>query len=335
MTTSPLEPTGSAGSCRIAAMTPPAPGGVSILQLSGDVIPILERLTGRSQWTVGDLRLCDLAGIDRGLVSMPAPDIAQLMPHGGTRIRQRLLDAAEAAGACQDRTVSAISPAELYPEARDDVEAAALKTMTRAASPLAIDLLLQQSERWAECTDWNEEDTERSQRLARLIDPPDVVVIGPANIGKSSLLNTLAGRDVAIAIDQAGTTRDHVSGLVELGGLVVRWHDTPGQRTSDDTIEQEAIEQAAGLIQQADMLISTRDPGTSWHDGAHDPDLKLSLRCDLGLCRDADLCVSSVTGEGLIELVECVREHLVPMADLGSTRPWRFPGLDTPDSNNA
>ena len=67
---------------------------------------------------------------------------------------------------------------------------------------------------------------------------------------------------------------------------------------------------------------------STWIETEREPNLRLSLRSDLGLCRDADVCVSAHTGEGLIELVECVREHLVPIADLGSTRPWRFPGLD-------
>ena len=317
--------------CRVAALTPPAPGAVSILQLHGDIDPVLQSITGRSQWTVGEIRLCDLAGIDRGLVSIPAADTAQVMPHGGIRIRQRLLEAITRSGASLD---TSMTPAELFPEARDLIEASAMQVMTQAASPLAIDLLLQQSERWADCVKWTEQDESRSKRLNRLIEPPNVVICGPANIGKSSLLNTLAGRDVAIAVDQPGTTRDYVSGLVELGGLTVRWHDTPGQRDTGDQIERDAIERSDRLITEADMLISTRDMGSKWHTLERQPDLLLSLRCDLGLCQDADVCVSSVTGEGLIELVECVREHLVPIADLGSTRPWRFPGLEVPGALN-
>ncbi len=52
----------------------------------------------------------------------------------------------------------------------------------------------------------------RDRVLRRLIDPPLVVAIGPPNIGKSSLLNALAGRSVALVADEAGTTRDHVGG---------------------------------------------------------------------------------------------------------------------------
>ncbi|MEE2907229.1 MAG: GTPase [Planctomycetota bacterium] len=327
----PTEEPQATPSCRVAALTPATPGAVSILQLQGDVFPVLSSLTGQSDWQVGQLRLCDLGGIDRGLVAIPTQHTAQVMPHGGIRIRQRLLEIMTAKGAVIDPTMP---PTDVFPEARDAIEASAMMLISKAASPLAIDLLLDQSPRWADCEQWTDEDEARSQRLNRLIDPPNVVVFGPANIGKSSLLNTLAGRDVAIAIDQPGTTRDYVSGLVELGGLVIRWHDTPGQRETGDVIERDALERSERLFSEADMLISTRDAQSDWHELHHEPDLRLSLRSDLGLCPDADVCVSSVTGEGLIELVECVREHLVPVADLGSTRPWRFPGLEVPGSLN-
>ena len=313
------------GPCRAAVMTAPETGAVSIIQLSGDIKPILKRITGHGKWPVGTLRLSNLAGIDKGLVSIPTEDCAQLMPHGGLRICQRLLAELKMAGASTDAD---LTPEAMFPEARNAIEAAALKLISTAASPLAIDLLLQQPERWADCESWTAEDDTRSRRLDRLLMPPSVVMLGPPNIGKSSLLNLMTGRDVAITMDEPGTTRDYVSALIELGGLVVRWHDTPGHRTSDDAIEMDALSRTEQLIETADMLILARDATSAWIETDREPDLRLSLRSDLGLCRDADVCVSAHTGEGLVELVECVREHLVPMSDLGSTRPWRFPGLE-------
>ncbi|MCH2133778.1 MAG: 50S ribosome-binding GTPase [Phycisphaerales bacterium] len=311
--------------CRAAAMTPPAPGAISILQLHGDVHPILQSLTGKDNWSPGDLRLCDLAGIDRGLVSVISSNTAQVMPHGGVRIRQRLMGELESLGVQVDST---LEPSAAYPEAIDPIEAAALAVMADAASPLALDLLMRQSERWSALDEWTEADDARSLRLNRLLVPPRVVVVGPANVGKSSLMNALAGREVAITLDRPGTTRDFVAWPIELGGLVVHWHDTPGRRASDDPIEQDAIELSARLLETADMVISVADPMSDWL--TPDADLRLGLKCDLGLRPDADVCVSAHTGEGIIELVECVREHLVPAADLASTRPWRFPGLPTP-----
>lgn len=313
------------GSCRVAMLTAPESGAVSIIQLTGDITPVLTSITGHSNWPEGTLRLSNLGGIDQGLVSIPSDGCAQLMPHGGLRIRQRLLTALEDAGAVHDADMA---PEAMFPEARNAIEAIALKTISEASSPLAIDLLLRQPERWADCESWTREDEDRSKRLNRLLLPPSIVVLGPPNIGKSSLMNLMTGRDVAITMDEPGTTRDYVSALIELGGLVARWHDTPGHRSSEDTIEMDALSRTEQLVEEADMLISARDATTSWLETDREPDLRLSLRSDLGLCRDADVCVSAHTGEGMIELVECVREHLVPASDLGSTRPWRFPGLE-------
>ena len=65
----------------------------------------------------------------------------------------------------------------------------------------------------------SEEDLARSRRLNRLIEPPLVVVVGAANVGKSTLGNALVGRSMSIATDLPGSTRDYTSGRVELAGV--------------------------------------------------------------------------------------------------------------------
>ena len=104
--------------CRAVAVTPATPGAVTILQLHGDVEPILQAVTGQDTWAPGDLRLCDLGRIDEGLVSMLSPVSAQMMPHGGVRIRQRLLEHLATLGVDVD---SGLNPAELYPESADGI----------------------------------------------------------------------------------------------------------------------------------------------------------------------------------------------------------------------
>ena len=84
----------------------------------------------------------------------------------------------------------------------------------------------------------------RDLRLRRLITPARVVVTGPTNAGKSTLLNALAGRAVAIAHHTPGTTRDAVAARIDLAGLVVDWFDTPGVRPDMDPIERAAAELA-------------------------------------------------------------------------------------------
>ena len=74
-----------------------------------------------------------------------------------------------------------------------------------------------------------------------------VVVAGPPNAGKSSLINAIVGEDRVIVTDIPGTTRDHIEVPVSLGGVPLRLTDTAGLRDTDDRIEAIGIERAAGL----------------------------------------------------------------------------------------
>ena len=78
-----------------------------------------------------------------------------------------------------------------------------------------------------------------------------VTVVGYTNAGKSTLSNTLLGRDASIVSPEAGTTRDAVSARIDLAGLVVEWFDLPGVRATHDSIERDAIGLAQGLLRDA------------------------------------------------------------------------------------
>ena len=86
-----------------------------------------------------------------------------------------------------------------------------------------------------------------------------VSLLGPVNAGKSTLLNRLAGRDVAIVSDQAGTTRDVVSVRIDLDGMPVTLLDTAGVRQTADEIEAEGVRRALDAAQQADAAILVLD----------------------------------------------------------------------------
>jgi tRNA modification GTPase len=248
--------------------------------------------------------------------------VAQLMPHGGPRVVQRLLAWLVAAGVPR-ADASAVDAASIYPEAGSRVEALMLRALASAASPLAIDLLLDQPRRWREATP-TQDDAARSRRLARLLVPPTVVVAGPANVGKSTLANTLAGRNVSITLDAPGTTRDYTAVPLDLAGLAVTWIDTPGLRATDDVIEGRAVDLARAVIEQADLLIALTDAAHDWPPLPRPPDLLVGSRCDLGARDDAALHVSGTTGAGLADLVAAAREWLVPDADLAHPGPWIF-----------
>ncbi len=300
-------------SARITLATAATPGAVAIIQIRGDEsASMLRQITGVTDWPLTCVRFVHFKDIDAGLAVMLSKDWAQLMPHGGPRVVQKIIEALIGCGAAYE----AESPAlQTYPEAASDIEADMLATIARAASPAANDLLLQQPARWqallSEGGDLSSNLAamrEGSSTLKHLIDPPTVVVIGQPNVGKSTLTNRMLGRAASIVADLPGTTRDWVAGLAEIGGharssasrgvppqsssgrmdaahsaIAVRWMDTPGLRHSDDDIEQRAIGLANQVIAAADVLIVMRDPLIGWP-----PEITLPRTPDIWVMNKSD-----------------------------------------------
>lgn len=90
-----------------------------------------------------------------------------------------------------------------------------------------------------------------------------VVIAGPPNAGKSSLLNALVGSDAAIVTEIPGTTRDLLRAEIQLDGLPIRLVDTAGLRAATDPIEQEGVRRARAEIAQADHVILLIDDAQS------------------------------------------------------------------------
>lgn len=89
-----------------------------------------------------------------------------------------------------------------------------------------------------------------------------VVLAGEPNVGKSSLLNALAGEDLAIVTDIAGTTRDKVSQLIHIKGVPITVVDTAGLRATNDKIESIGIERSWSEIAKADVVLNLKDART-------------------------------------------------------------------------
>lgn len=147
-----------------------------------------------------------------------------------------------------------------------------------------------------------------------------VVLAGAPNVGKSSLLNALAGDDVAIVTDIAGTTRDTVREQIVLDGVPVHITDTAGLRHTADTVEQIGIERSRRALAQADVALVLIDPQEGLNDSVREalsqlpPDLKrieihnkIDLRDEAAFTRSSgSLCgadsiigLSAKTGAGL------------------------------------
>jgi tRNA modification GTPase len=112
--------------------------------------------------------------------------------------------------------------------------------------------------------------TAAARQGALLREGLNVVIAGKPNAGKSSLLNRLAGDDVAIVTDLPGTTRDVLRQQVQLDGLPVNLVDTAGLRSAVDVIEAEGVRRARKEIAQADRVLYVLDTGTGTGTGDND-----------------------------------------------------------------
>ena len=97
-------------------------------------------------------------------------------------------------------------------------------------------------------------------RVEPLKDGVRVVVAGPPNAGKSSLINAIAGQERAIVTDIPGTTRDHIEVPLSLDGVPILLTDTAGLRETDEPVERIGVERARSLVEAADVLLWLGDP---------------------------------------------------------------------------
>jgi tRNA modification GTPase len=127
-------------------------------------------------------------------------------------------------------------------------------------------------------------------------------VAGPPNVGKSSLVNVLAGRDVAIVSATPGTTRDALETRVVLGGVPVTLVDTAGLRETGDEIEAEGVRRARARAAAADLVIAVEEAGCTRSFPDH-PGVLVANKVDLGgPVPEGAIAVSALTGQGLAAL---------------------------------
>ena len=114
-----------------------------------------------------------------------------------------------------------------------------------------------------------------------------VVISGPPNAGKSSLLNALLGEKRAIVSETPGTTRDSIEEWLDVGGWPVRLVDTAGLRETDDAVEGEGVARARDLVEKADIVLNLTpaDAGHEWPDASFPPlaprTIEVLSKCDL------------------------------------------------------
>lgn len=152
-----------------------------------------------------------------------------------------------------------------------------------------------------------------------------VVLVGAPNAGKSSLINALARREVAIVTEIAGTTRDLIEAGLDIEGMKVVVTDTAGIRETEDRIERIGVARARDAASRADLILELVDATQSTSSvpissGEQQvPLLRVATKIDLGQPRSGrfDHSISVLTGEGIADLIAAIAEKARQATALG------------------
>ncbi|MBA3510432.1 tRNA uridine-5-carboxymethylaminomethyl(34) synthesis GTPase MnmE [Sphingomonas sp.] len=280
--------------------------------------------------------------------SSTGEDVVELHIHGGRAVADAVLDALASLDGLRlakpgEFTRRALENGRIdltEAEGLADLIEAETESQRRAALALAQGGLRRRIEQWQQrllalsaqaerAIDYDEEDhsghdpkasrdcgalaTELQEWLARpriepLRDGVRVVIAGPPNAGKSSLLNAISGTERAIVTEIPGTTRDHIEVPLALGGIPLLLTDTAGLRASDEPVERIGVGRSEALIESADVLVWLGEAGEA---PPHGRLVRVHAKCDLAERADAPpdaVPVSSLTGEGVAALLERVAE---------------------------
>src|SRR5471032_2437413 len=232
-----------------AIATAPGRGGIGVVRASGkNLQALMTALFGATALqprhaTYIPFRQADGSLIDQGIAihfkgpnSYTGEDVLELQGHGGPIVLQLLLARVLEAGA--EIGLRLAEPGEFTRRAylNDKLDLAQAEALERVFKQAAQGALLREG--------------------------LNVVLVGQPNVGKSSLLNALAGADVAIVTPIAGTTRDKVTETIQIEGIPLNVIDTAGIRTIDDAVdvvERIGIERTWGEVGKADVILHLLD----------------------------------------------------------------------------
>ncbi len=356
-----------ASECVAAVLTPPGRGAIAVLVVQGEqALEIVSRHFARcsgqpladcakdqilyGRWTIaretnteGSSPDVEPEGEDLVVVRR-GPQLLEVHCHGGSAAVTRVLDSLVAAG-CEP--VSAES--WLARTQRDPLVTAARlligRAITRRTAAILLDQVhgaLSRAVRQVLAVLAQGDDAQATLQLenllqwaplgAHLIEPWRVTLVGPTNVGKSSLINALLGYQRALVSHQAGTTRDVLTALTACDGWPVELSDTAGMRPGVGTLERAgigALERAGikrALLQadQADLRLAVSDLSQSWSDSdlawyerLPRPVLLVHNKSDRALSgadsqRPPGLVTSARQARGIAELAAGIAASLVP-----------------------
>jgi tRNA modification GTPase len=328
----------------VARMTPRGRGAVATIRVHGDhtlldrlAVPMFRPVNGQR---LGDQEFGRLVFGSWGYESAENIVICRLDAatleihcHGGDLAVERILRDWKGVGA------AVVSWNELFAGTVDRLEAELQECLSRTVTWRTAEFVLSQTNgrlrsAYEALVDvqWTPAERERTEASItgllnwatfgeHLVEPWRVVLTGPPNVGKSSLINALLGYQRSIVFDEPGTTRDVVTAETAFDGWPVQLVDTAGLRAASEALEAEGIARAREQLAQADLvleLIDVSDPGSMVGLRSNDASsLVIAHKCDLpDRCGDLlpphALRVSSFTGYGIAELQRELVKRLVP-----------------------
>lgn len=324
-----------------AELTPPGRGGISTLALrsprAAEIIAQLFRsnsaLPAAGRLVYGHILDESGLAIDEVLLCRAASDEFEIHCHGGPASVSRLAARLQSAGLTRclwtDYIVASVVSSPL------PISAEAALLVPRLATLRAALFILDQSARLP-ATLREIESLPTSAARAALSNllaayestgrwfehPPRLAILGPPNVGKSSLLNALVGHDRAIVTPIPGTTRDVVTELAALDGLPVLFADTAGLRDTADRVEQLGVERARAAARDCDLILYVVDLSSPENCATaglvppcETPVITIGNKSDLltetqVLPPGLDLATSAVTGQGLDQLAALILSRL-------------------------
>lgn len=268
---------------RITLITAPGIAAIAVVRLSGPGVDAFLAQHFSKPVPVGRCVHGDLHDGNRVIddaVAVRTGDLLDLNLHGGTWVVRSTLQLAQNAGF----EISDARATDGQTEMWDEV----LRALPLAATEQAVRMLLAQPVAWESISNPAEILADSSGKW--LVQRPCVAIVGPANVGKSTLANQLFGQARSITADLPGTTRDWVGEIANLDGLAVMLLDTPGIRETTDAIEAAAIEGSARQIRSADLVVLVLDQSLPLERGmvdAYPNAIRVANKADANIAWDA------------------------------------------------
>ncbi len=318
---------------RAMILTPAGSGAIAVVRINGPKVRefLAERLSRpvtSGRCVHADLRDGD-AIIDDAVVVLSEDGLtADLNVHGGPWIVERVIELLKREGFGVEEAHKEVAPLWGV-EGETILEKEMVAYLPRTRTELGVRVLLAQERAWRgfqervkrreiQSSDlrFQMERMLTDEGLKHLLHPPDVAIVGLANVGKSTLANRLFAQERSITADVPGTTRDWVGEYANVDGLVIHLVDTPGVRVSGDAIEQSAIAAARPVIEAAQLVVLVLDvtiPLSEQRDliEKYPEALRVANKVDReGMWRAEDvgaLAVCAARGEGVEELRKQIR----------------------------